>query len=331
MKGMDVLMQLKPKIVVLDAEAMRADDIDWSGLSAISDDITIYPHSLTEQLVERIGEADAVVINKGLIDDNVLKFCKRLKYVGITATGYDTLNIEHCNNYGVTVTNVPNYSSDSVAQQLFALLLEYAAHTSGYARAARSGDWLGRMQGINSLRRMVELSGKTIGIIGFGNIGSAVARIATAFNMRVLCYSFSNKRAPGVEFCDLERVFIESDILSLHCRHTDDTDKLVNEARLNMMKKGAVLCNVSRGRLIDDDAVYNALKSRQLSFYLADVLTGEPHTEGHPLLSCENTVITPHVAWATDASLLRLAGAVIENMKAYYSGLPINVVNNPKD
>ncbi len=323
-------MEQKPKIVVLDAVALRDADMDWSGLYDISDDVAIYPHTLTEELVERIGNADAVVINKGVIDRKVLEHCKQLKYVGITATGFDTLNIKDCESYGVTVANVPNYSSESVAQQLFALLLEYANHTSGYAKAARNGEWLARMKSTDSLRRMVELNGKTIGILGYGNIGSAVARIAAAFGMRVLCYSFSNKKAQGVEFCSLDRLVAESDILSLHCRHTEDTDKIINADRLNSMKQGAVLCNVSRGRLIDDDAVYNALKSGKLSFYIADVLTGEPMTQGNKLLGCENVVITPHVAWATDASLKRLSDIVVQNMRAYFDGCPVNVVNNPK-
>ncbi len=321
-------MTTKPKIVVLDAVALRENDMDWTALDKLSDNVTIYPHTLTSDLIERIGDADAVIINKGQVDEKVLNVCTNLKYIGITATGYDSLNIADCEKFGVTVTNVPGYSSESVAQQLFALLLEYATNVSAYSGVAKKGEWLGRINDINSLRPMIELGGKTLGIVGYGDIGSAVARIAKAFGMRVLCYSFSGKTADGIEFCDLDTLYAQSDILSLHCKHTELTDKIINQDSISKMKDGVLLCNVSRGRLIDDEAVFNALQNGKIAFYLADVLTDEPLTQNHPLIKCKNTIITPHVAWATKSSLNRLADAVIENMTAFYNGTPKNVVTN---
>ncbi len=318
-------MTNKIKIVILDAEALREKDMDWSPLYELGD-VTLYPHTLNDQLIERIGDADAIIINKGQINEKVLKECRSLKYIGITATGYDNINLIDCKKYGVTLCNVPGYSTESVAQQLFALLLEYATDLSSHSTVTRQGEWLGRIDDITKLRPMVELYGATMGILGYGNIGSAVARIAQGFGMKVLCHTFSNKQAEGIEFCSLDRLLCESDILTLHCRHTEQTEKIIDAQAIAKMKHGAVLCNVSRGKLIDDDAVYEALQSGQIAFYLADVLSNEPQTQGHPLLSCENTVITPHVAWATKASLARLAETVVNNMKAYYNGTPQNVV-----
>ncbi len=324
-------MEIKPKIVVLDSEALRDNDMDWSPLKAYGREVVLYPHSTLKQMIDRVGDADAVVINnKGHVDKVVFESCKNLSYIGLTATGYDGLNIDDCNNYGITVTNVPDYSTESVAQQLFALLLEYAAHTSAYCDAVRRGEWLGKMQSMNGLRNRIELRGRTLGIIGYGNIGSAVARIALAFGMKILCYTYSEKQAPGVEFCSIERLYKESDIISLHCRHSEQTDKIIDEKAISMMKNGVVLCNVSRGRLIDDDAVCNALKGGKLGFYLADALTGEPNVKNNPLINLENTLITPHIGWSTQSSLDRLCEMVCQNLIACFEGKPQNVVNNPK-
>ncbi len=319
------------KIVILDARALRENDMDFSALRAVSDDITVYPHTTNELLVERILDAEAIIINKGLINEKVLTACPSLRYIGITATGYDNIDIAACKNHGVTVTNVPGYSTESVAQQLFALLLEYYVDTMSYSRVVRDGDWLGRMSDVSRLRRMGDLSGKTLGILGFGSIGSAVARIATAFNMRVLCYTPSKKDCESVEFCTFERLLDESDILSLHCLLSPDTKGIINEKSIEKMKDGAVLCNVSRGALVDEQAVIKALDSGKLSFYLADVLTGEPDTADNPLIKHDKTIITPHVAWASENSLSRLAGEVCENLIAYTNKRPRNVVGGYRD
>ncbi len=322
-------MATVPKIVVLDGEALRKNDMDWSALCEYSADVTIYPHTDSKNLIERIGTAEAIVINnKGQIEKKLFEACKNLKYIGLTATGYDGVNIDDCNRYGVTVTNAPGYSTESVAQQLFALLLEYAAHTSAYCAAVRRGEWLGRMKDMQSIRPMLELRGRTIGILGYGNIGSAVARIAAAFGMEILCHTFTDRDLPGIKFCSLEQMLSQSDIVSLHCRHSEQTDKIINEQTIAMMKPGVVLCNVSRGRLVDDASVCDALKSGQIGFYLADALSDEPNTQDNPLISCENTLITPHIGWGTQSSLDRLCGIVCENLIGYLEGRPQNVVNN---
>ncbi len=314
------------KTVILDARALRENDMDFSPLKSVSGDITVYPHTTNDKLIERIGDAEAIIINKGIVNDLVLDACPRLQYIGLTATGYDNIDITACKRRGVTVTNVPGYSTESVAQQLFALLLEYCVDTANYSSAVRGGDWLGRMSDVSKLRRMSDLSGKTLGILGFGSIGSAVARIALAFNMRVICHTPSKKSHGSVEFCTFDDLLCESDILSLHCLLSPDTKEIINEKSIKKMKDGAVLCNVSRGALVDERAVLKALDSGKLRFYLADVLTGEPDTADNPLIKHEKTIITPHVAWASEGSLSRLAGEVCENLIAYLGKCPRNVV-----
>ncbi len=318
---------VKIKVVVLDAVALRDGDMDWSTLEEVASELVIYSHTTNDMLIERIGDAEAIIINKGQINEEVLSRCTKLRFIGLTATGYDNIDISSCRRHGVAVANVPGYSTDSVAQQLFALLLEYCTDTAGYSAAVRRGDWLGRMSDIGSLRRMSDLCGKTLGIIGFGNIGGAVAKIALAFGMKVIGYSPNPKVKEGINFCSLEQVLRQSDIVSLHCRLSHETEKLIDANRLAMMKKGAVLCNVSRGGVVDDHAVLEALESGQLGFYLADVLTGEPHTENHPLINAKNTLITPHVAWATQNSLARLADEVCDNLKAFCEGIDRNLVS----
>ncbi len=317
----------KTDIVILDAVALRDGDMNFDPLKSVAGEFTVFDHTTNDKLIERIGNAEAIVINKGRIDDSVLIACPRLRYVGLTATGYDNIDVEACDRRGVAVTNVPGYSTEGVAQQLFALLLEYCVDTSGYSSAVKRGEWLGRMSDIGSLRTMTELGTKTLGILGFGNIGAAVARIALAFNMRVISYSPRPKSMEGVEFCSFDRLLAESDILSLHCLLSPQTERIINEKSLAKMKPSAVLCNVARGALIDDDAVLKALNDGRLSFYLADVLTNEPHTQDHPLIRCPNAIITPHVGWATEASLHRLAGEVCNNLISYFEGKPRNLVS----
>jgi glycerate dehydrogenase len=290
----------------------------------------IYDRTPEAQIIERLEGVQAALTNKVPFDRELINALPALKYIGVTATGYNIIDLEAANEKGITVTNVPAYSTPSVAQSVFALLLELTNHTSHYAQVSRDGTWTRSPDFCYLDKPTVELAGLTMGIVGFGNIGRAVAALAMAFGMKVLVSVRTPRDLPsGIETVDIDELFPRSDVVSLHCPLTPETQHLVNAERLALMKRGAFLINTSRGPLVDDAALAQALNAGKILGAGIDVLTEEPPRDGNPLLAARNCVVTPHIAWATRAARQRLLNAVVENLRAYQNGISLNVVNKP--
>lgn len=317
------------KIVVLDSYCVRPGDLDWTGLYDLADVVEEYPRTPPEQLIDRLRDTDFAVSNKCRIDDAVLDACPRLRWVGLTATGTDSLDLEACHRHGVAVANVPGYSTESVAQHGFALLLELANSIAGRAASLRDGYWQTGVPDSYGIHPHFELAGRTFGVVGYGAIGRAAARIAKGFGMRVLAYTRHVKpeyAADGVEFVPFEQLLEDSDVVSLHCPATAETRGIINEAALAAMKPGAILLNTARGALVDEAAVCAALKSGHLGYYASDVAAHEPVRPKDELLHCPNVLLTPHVAWATQEALARLSAEVCANLEAFLQGERRNLV-----
>lgn len=317
------------KIVVLDSYCVRPGDLDWSGLYDLADVVEEYPRTGYELLVDHLRDADFAVSNKCRIDDAVLDACPRLRWVGLTATGTDSLDLEACRRHGVAVANVPGYSTNSVAQHTFALLLELANGTAARAASLRDGYWQTGVPDSYGIHPHFELAGRTFGVVGYGAIGRAAARIANGFGMRVIAYTRHVKpeyAADGVEFVSFEQLLEDSDVVSLHCPATAETRGMMDEAALAAMKPGAILLNTARGALVDEAAVCAALKSGQLGYYASDVAAHEPVRPTDELLHCPNVLLTPHVAWATEEALARLSAEVCANLQAFLRGERRNLV-----
>ncbi|WP_291246033.1 D-2-hydroxyacid dehydrogenase [Fournierella sp.] len=317
------------KIVVLDSYCVRPGDLDWTGLYDLADVVEEYPRTPPEQLIDRLRDADFAVSNKCRIDDAVLDACPRLRWVGLTATGTDSLDLEACHRHGVAVANVPGYSTESVAQHGFALLLELANSIAGRAASLRDGYWQTGVPDSYGIHPHFELAGRTFGVVGYGAIGRAAARIAKGFGMRVLAYTRHVKpeyAADGVEFVPFEQLLEDSDVVSLHCPATAETRGMIDKAALAAMKPGAILLNTARGALVDEAAVCAALKSGHLGYYASDVAAHEPVRPKDELLHCPNVLLTPHVAWATQEALARLSAEVCANLEAFLQGERRNLV-----
>lgn len=317
------------KIVVLDSYCVRPGDLDWSRLHDLADVVEEYPRTPPEQLIDRLRDADFAVSNKCRIDDAVLDACPRLRWVGLTATGTDSLDLDACHRHGVAVANVPGYSTESVAQHGFALLLELANSIAGRAASLRDGYWQTGVPDSYGIHPHFELAGRTFGVVGYGTIGRAAARIARGFGMRVLVYTRHVKpeyAADEVEFVPFDRLLEDSDVVSLHCPSTAETRGMIDKAALAAMKPGAILLNTARGALVDEAAVCAALKSGHLGYYASDVAAHEPVRPKDGLLHCPNVLLTPHVAWATEEALARLSAEVCANLEAFLQGKKRNLV-----
>ena len=317
------------KIVVLDSYCVRPGDLDWSRLHDLADVVEEYPRTPPEQLIDRLRDADFAVSNKCRIDDAVLDACPRLRWVGLTATGTDSLDLDACHRHEVAVANVPGYSTESVAQHGFALLLELANSIAGRAASLRDGYWQTGVPDSYGIHPHFELAGRTFGVVGYGAIGRAAARIARGFGMRVLVYTRHVKpeyAADEVEFVPFDRLLEDSDVVSLHCPSTAETRGMIDKAALAAMKPGAILLNTARGALVDEAAVCAALKSGHLGYYASDVAAHEPVRPKDGLLHCPNVLLTPHVAWATEEALARLSAEVCANLEAFLQGKKRNLV-----
>lgn len=318
------------KIVVLDAYTGNPGDLSWESLESLGE-VTIYDRTAPEDVVRRATGAEAVLVNKVRITRRVMESLPELRYVGVLATGYNVVDLEAASERGIVVTNVPAYGSMSVAQMVFAHLLNISNSVSYYANAVVEGRWGGSKDFCFYDAPLLELDGLTMGIVGMGNIGKAVARIASSFGMEVL--AVSGKTAEELEnlgarkASSYEELFAKSDVLSLHCPLTDETLHLVNAKHLALMKPTAILINTGRGPLVDEHALADALNSGRLYAAGLDVLTEEPPVNGSPLIGARNCCITPHIAWATAQARARLQGIAIENVRAFISGKPINVVS----
>ena len=317
----------QPKIVVLDGYALNPGDLDWSGLEAIGE-CTFYDRTPPEETISRAQGAEIVLTNKTLLARDEIEALPSLKYIGILATGFNTVDLDSANELKITVTNIPTYGTDSVAQMAFALLLSLTQRVDHHARTVREGRWTSCPDFCYWDYPLIELAGLKMGIVGFGRIGRATGKLAQAFGMQVLAYdTIKIPATDGIEVVDLDTLFRNSDVVSLHCPLTPETEKLVNRERLAVMKETAFLINTSRGPLVDGAALAVALKENQIAGAALDVLEIEPPPADNPLLRAKNCLVTPHIAWATRSARRRLLNTAVQNVKAFVAGAPQNVVN----
>ena len=320
------------KIAVLDGYAMNPGDLSWDALQALGE-CAIYERSAPNQVVERCQGVQGVLTNKVVFSSQVMAALPDLKYIGVTATGYNVVDMEEARRRGITVTNVPAYSTASVAQMVFALLLEVTQQVGHHAELVRSGRWTQSPDFCFWDRPLTELDGRVLGLVGFGQIGRRVAAIGQAMGMKVLVHTrhpenyVQEFQTQGYEAVDLDRLFSGSDVISLHCPLTPETEGLVNEQRLRLLREDAVLINTARGPLIDEAALAAALNNGQLAGAGLDVLSTEPPSEDNPLQKARNCFITPHIAWATKAARQRLMTVAVDNLRAFQAGKPQNVVS----
>ena len=315
------------KIVVLDGFTANPGDMSWQELESLGE-LTVYSRTSADELVARAADAEIVLTNKVVISREAMAQLPRLQYIGVLATGYNVVDVQAAHERGIIVTNVPAYSTESVAQMVFAHLLNVTNRTDHYANENRQQRWTQNEDFCYWDFPHMELAGKTFGVVGLGNIGRRVAEIALAFGMKVKALTSKSADAlpAGVAKAHLQELLSTSDVVSLHCPLTSTTRHLINADSLRQMRPSAILINTGRGPLVDDQAVAAALAGGQLAAYCADVLTQEPPQADNPLLSQPNAFITPHIAWATTEARTRLLQVVISNVQAFLAGTPQNVV-----
>lgn len=315
------------KIVILDGICLNPGDLSWEAFNGMGT-VEIYDRTRPEEVLERSKDAEVIITNKVVIGDEIMGHLPKLRYIGVLATGYNIIDTEAARRRGITVTNIPAYSTDSVAQATFAHILNITNRVAHYASETRKGKWCQSPDFCYWNTPLVELSGKTMGIVGLGNIGMKVAGIARMFGMDVFAMTSRNSAdlPAGIQKTTLDGLLATSDILSLHCPLTEATRHLINRSTLSKMKHGAILVNTGRGPLVDEQAVAEALQSGQLSAYASDVLSVEPPSADNPILSAPNAYITPHIAWATLESRQRLMETAAANLRAFLDGTPVNRV-----
>ena len=315
------------KIIVLDGYGLNPGDLNWDGFKALGE-LTVYDRTLPSELMQRAAGAEVLITNKTLITAENMADLPELKYIGVLATGYNVVDIDAAKARGIVVTNIPAYSTASVAQMVFAHILNITQRVGYYADENKQGRWTKNADFCYWDTQLVELQGKKMGIVGLGNIGQATARIAQAFGMEVCVYSSKPQFVlpSGIKKMDLDELFAECDVISLHCPLTPDTKEMVNAERLSKMKSNAVLINTGRGPLINEQDLANALNEGRIAAAGLDVLSVEPSVEGNPLLTARNCFITPHIAWATLEARTRLMEIAVQNLKSYLNGQIINNV-----
>ena len=315
------------KIIVLDGYGLNPGDLNWEGFESLGE-LTVYDRTLPSELMERAAGAEVLVTNKTLITAENMAALPELKYIGILATGYNVVDIDAAKARGIVVTNIPAYSTASVAQMVFAHILNITQRVGYYADENKQGRWTKNADFCYWDTQLVELQGKKMGIVGLGNIGQATARIAQAFGMEVCVYSSKPQFVlpSGIKKMDLDELFAECDVISLHCPLTPDTKEMVNADRLSKMKSNAILINTGRGPLINEQDLADALNEGRIAAAGLDVLSVEPSVEGNPLLAARNCFITPHIAWATLEARTRLMEIAVQNLKSYLNGQIINNV-----
>lgn len=312
------------KIVVLDGFTANPGDLSYEGLEALGE-VDFHDRTPEPLVWERLQGADAVLTNKAIVSASTIERSPNLKYIGVVATGYNNVDVAAARARGIPVCNVPEYGTDTVAQATFSLLLELTNQAGHHSRAVREGRWSASKDFCFWDGSLLELSGLTLGVIGYGRIGQAVARIGRAFGMKIL--ACRRGVIEGEESADLSRVFRESDVLTLHCPLTADTKELICESSLALMKRSALLINTSRGGLVNEAHLAKALNDERIAGAGLDVLSVEPPVADHPLIHAKNCLVTPHIAWATRAARARLIAASVENLRAFQAGTPRNVVN----
>lgn len=316
-------------IVILDAYTTNPGDLSWDAFNEFGT-VTAYDYTPDNLIVERCRDAEIIIDNKVVLTKEVFDQLPKLKYIGMLSTGYNVIDTIAAKEKGVVVCNVPTYSTSAVAQLTFALILETYNQVAVHSKAVHDGEWTNCRDFCFRKTPLIELNGKTIGLIGYGKIGNEVAKIADAFSMNILCYVPSVKPQPNYKsfkFVSLDELAKKSDIVSLHCPLTPETQGIIDEEFISKMKKNAIIINTSRGPSIDEQVLADAINSGRIAGAGVDVLSTEPPKDDNPLLSCDKCFITPHIAWAGFETRERLIGVVYNNLKAFVEGNPINVVN----
>lgn len=315
------------KLVNLDANALNPGDLSWNVLNQFGE-VTLYEKTESEEeAIARIGDHEIVLVNKVPITENILNACPNIKMISVQATGYNVVDTAACARRGIPVCNVPDYGTAAVAQFTLALMLELCHKIGLHDTVVHEGKWCRSQTFCFWDTPQMELGGKTLGIIGFGRIGQAVAKLAKAFGMRVITHSRTRKESPDAEFVDMDTLIAQSDFISLHCPLFPENAKMVNAEFIGKMKNGAFLINTARGGLVDEQALCDALASGKLAGAALDVVSEEPMKEYNPLLTAPNCIITPHIAWAPKESRQRLLDCCVENIRCFLLGKPQNVVN----
>lgn len=314
------------KICILDWTTVTSGDIS-SDIFKKFGDVECYELTDNQYAAEQIGDADMVLCNKVLITDEVIKKCPNLKYIGLFATGYNNIDLQSASEHGITVCNAGSYSTNAVAQQTFAYILDHYSRISEYDNFVKNNGWINSKTFSKFPIKTMELAGKTISIIGFGSIGKAVAEIADAFDMKVLVNTRTVPKNCPYETVSLANAFKRADILTVHCPLTEQTHGIINSETLSLMKNNAIVINTARGGIVREQDLADALNSKKISAAYLDVLVNEPMSPETPLKTAENCIITPHSAWAPLETRLRLIDIVCANIKAFLNGSPINKVN----
>lgn len=319
------------KIVVLDGYTENPGDLSWDGFRELGE-LTVYDRTGKKDVVSRIGDAEAVILNKTPVSRETLDACPNVKYIGVLATGYNVVDIEAAAEKGIVVSNIPTYGTDSVAQFAIAMLLEICHHVAHHSDAVHEGRWESNPDWCFWDYPLIELAGKTMGVIGFGRIGQATGKLAKALGMEVLAYdSFPNDSGKEIaKYVDLDTLLGASDVIALHCPLFPETERIVNKETIAKMKDGVIILNNSRGPLVAEQDLADALNSGKVYAAGLDVVSTEPIRGDNPLLKAKNCIITPHISWAPKESRARLMDIAVEDLKAFAAGKPINVVNAKK-
>lgn len=320
------------KIVILDGYTENPGDLSWEGFESLGE-LTVYertPVKDSEEIQRRIGDAEIVITNKTPLTRGIIDACSQIRYIGALSTGYNVIDVKAAKERGIPVSNIPAYGTDAVAQFTFALLLDICHHAAHHSQAVYEGRWSSCEDFCFWDYPLIELAGKTMGIVGFGRIGQAVGRLANAFGMKVLAHAAHRRTELETQVCryvELEELFAQSDIISLHCPLFPATEGMINKESIAKMKDGAILLNTGRGPLIVEQDLADALNSGKLYAAGLDVVSVEPIQEDNPLLKAKNCLITPHIAWASKESRQRLMDTAVANLKAFLAGKPENIVN----
>lgn len=316
------------KIVVLDGYSVNPGDLSWNEIEKLGD-LTAYDRTSPESIVERIKDADIVLTNKVVLSDDVMSKSSKLRYIGVLATGFNVVDIEAARKRGIVVTNVPAYSTNSVVQMTFAHILNFTNRVAHYAKQNRNGKWSACDDFCYWDTPLNELAGKTLGVVGLGNIGYKVACLAHGFGMDVFAFTSKNSAdlPDGIQKTTFEGLLATSDIITLHCPLSASTKEMINKDTIRKMKKGAILINTGRGPLVNENDVAEALNEGYLGGYGADVMCQEPPLKDNPIFTAPNSYITPHIAWATYEARVRLMNIVASNIKAFLDGMPVNLVS----
>ena len=317
------------KIVVLDGYTLNPGDLSWDGLKALGD-VVVYDRTPADKTIERIGDAEIVFTNKTVINKEVFDACSEIKFIGVLATGYNVVDVATAKGKGIPVTNIPTYGTTAVSQITIALLLEICHHIGEHSKSVANGDWTNCPDWCYWNSPLIELAGKTLGIIGFGRIGQGTAKIAQALGMKVLAfdsYEVEALKSDTLQYVSLDELLANSDVISLHCPLFESTQGIINKSNIAKMKDGVIIINTSRGPLVVEEDLTDALNSGKVYAAGLDVVSSEPIKADNPLLTAKNCIITPHIAWAPKESRSRLMNIAIDNLQKFLENAPVNIVN----